>query len=1019
MVAKRILLPLLFFVLASNAFAQQARQYVFRHLSTANGLSSNIITSILQDHRGYMWMGSNNGLQRYDGTTFLSFNRQPGNIHPFPNDYVGLLYEDAHRRFWVGTGDNKLGLFDTRTFKFTEVPVKWRNRNNIYINKRLTEIRGELLIITQENGMYMYDSVASEFKQVSDFIPAPAGWSVNSIIDDKKSGKMWISCAQGVVMYDPATKHLNYRGHNPDNDPFINWYQHFKSTHWLTLDKNRRLSFITWEPGKPGPYICVFDLTTNRGHDYNLHAAVKIGYHEVFGPLVQRNGRVWFHGYPFIAEFTGDTARPFLLVRNEYTNETSIKFDRVDNLYEDREQNLWAASDNGLYIFNPDAEVFKNYTPQHYNDKPAEVAVQAVLKTQSGTMWVGTWGGGLYFYDKEMNPIPPPPGLDPKQAPMVWNIKEQRDGKRVWLGLQDGRLLVYDNEKKKGTYLEPPILQKSTVRELVEDQQGNMWIGTQRGLLIKWDRKASGDDPTKGYSLVMKEGLQHRLFCDKQGYIWAGCQGYGLARIDATTGAVLNRYNAEGAEGKRLYENTPHDIIQLNDSMFVVSTGALNVLNVRSGDIKIYTTQQGLPSNTVFGLVQDRSGYIWMGLANGLCRMNLEKNLFTLYDRRDGITYDNFAAIGAGNLPDGRIVFPSDHNFLMFDPERMQQSSAPRNVVITSFNLENQPQLVDSLLALEDVALDYDRTSITIGFSSLIYLNPDKLTYYYQLEGQDEEWIKADKRQEAVYNYLPPGHYTFKVKSQNSDGVFSSDVTTVHIHVNAPFWRTWWFYGALTLLATGILYWIDRERIKRIMGVQKVRSQIAANLHAAVNTTLNNINLLSEMAKMKADKDITLSKEYIEQISEKSREMIDAMDDVLWSIQPENDSMQKTLLRMQEFSDGLQSSHGVIVKMAVDDNIAALTLDMKIRQDIYFLFKDALNYISQYAEGTIVLVNMDLVKSRFLLKIHAGGPFTVVEAVADQRYFEAMQQRAAQLPALLDIQADKRGISIILQVPVK
>ncbi|MCK7558344.1 hypothetical protein MKQ70_26420 [Chitinophaga sedimenti] len=327
--------------------------------------------------------------------------------------------------------------------------------------------------------------------------------------------------------------------------------------------------------------------------------------------------------------------------------------------------------------------------------------------------------------------------------------------------------------------------------------------------------------------------------------------------------------------------------------------------------------------------------------------------------------------------------------------------------------------LVDSLTALDNVLLAHDRTSITIGFSALTYTKQQQLAYYYQLEGQDDDWVKADNRLQAIYNYLAPGDYLFKVRTQNSDGIFSKEITTLKIHVTAPFWRSWWFYGALAMLFMGILYWIDRERIKRLIGLQKMRTQIAGNLHAAVNTTLNNINLLSEMAKIKADKDSSLSKEYIEQISEKSREMIGAMDDMLWTIQPENDSMPKTLLRMNEFSDGLQSSHGVIVKMEVDDKITVLALDMKIRQDIYFLYKDALTYIAQYAEGTTVLVNMDLVKTRLLLKIHAPGPFTVVEAVADQRYFEAMQQRAAQLPALLDIQADKRGISIILQVPVR
>ncbi|UYQ92608.1 hypothetical protein MKQ68_21230 [Chitinophaga horti] len=1016
---KRLPLLLFLFVLASDVFAQQAGQYVFERLTTANGLSSNIIQAIVQDVRGYIWLASNNGLQRYDGNRFITFNHQPGNLHPFENDFVGFVYEDARHRLWVGTGDNKVGIFDTRTFKFKEVPVKWRMNNTIFIIKRLTDVQGNLVMTTIDNGVYLYDSVRNVFNQSEDFLKVPKGWRPNTIVDDKKDGKLWMSCAEGLVMYDPKTNNINYRGHNPDKNPFITRFAENKHTHWLHLDQHRRLSFVTWEPDKPGPWVCVFDLASNNSKNYSLAKEIGLGYHEVFGPMEQRNGRLWFHGLPFLAEYTGDSTQPFIPIRNEYLTEQSIRFDRVERVYEDREQNLWVATDNGLYLFNPDAEVFKNMYPQRYGEKPAEAAIQAICKASDGLVWIGSWGGGLYFYDKDMNPAPAPEGLDGSNAHMIWHILEQKDKQRMWIGMQAGELLVYDRATKKGQYFRPPEIKGSTIREMVEDRDGNIWFGTQSGYIVKWDKKASGGDATKGFTLVMREGLVHEMYCDREGFLWIGSMGYGCFRMDPRTHKILNRYHTEAEPGRRLYENTPQDILQYDDTTFIVSTGAINIINTRTGAIRILSTQHGLPSNSVYEMEKDQQGDVWLGLANGLCRFNVEKDIFTLFDRRDGIRHDNFSSIGSARMADGSLIFTTDHNFVMFDPARMRQRAAPRDAVITLFGLENHPLLVDSLMQLDQVVLPHDRTSITIGFSALTYLNQQKLAYYYQLEGQDKEWIRADGRQQAIYNYLPPGRYVFKVKTQNGDGLFSEEEAMLNIYVKAPFWRTWWFYGALALLFTGILYWIDRERIKRILGLQKMRSQIAGNLHTAVNTTLNNINLLSEMAKIKADKDVSLSKEYIEQISEKSREMIDAMDDVLWSIQPENDSMQKTLLRINEFSDGLQSSHGVTVKMEVDNKVTGLTLDMKIRQDIYFLYKDALSYIVQYAEGTTVLVNMDLVKSRFLLKIHAPGPFTVVEAAADARYFEAMQQRAAQLPALLDIQTDKRGIAVILQVPVR
>ncbi|MCK7558345.1 hypothetical protein MKQ70_26425 [Chitinophaga sedimenti] len=673
---KHYLFSALLFVLASAANAQQAGQYVFERLTTYNGLSSNSITGILQDARGYIWLSSNNGLQRYDGNRFLTFNNQPGNIPAFENDYVGFVYEDSKKQLWVGTGDNKVGTFDPQTFKFKEVRVHWWKYANIYINKGFFEFRGQWLMNTQDNGVYRYDSVKQEFNLAEDLV-APPGWRLQSYLDDKERGLLWISSFDGLAVINERTGNLNYRGHNPDKNPVIERYGALTSAHWLHIDQQQRLSFVTWEAQKPYPLICVFDLKNNISKEYNLGKEIGLGYHEIFGPMEQRNGRLWYHGLPFLAEFTGDSIQPFIPIRNEYVTEQSIRFDRVERLFEDREQNIWVATDNGLYIFNPDAEVFKNVYPQRYGGKPAEDGVQAVVRMRDGSTWVGCWGGGLYFYDKDMHPAPPPPGLDPRNAHMVWHIREQRDGERVWVGMQAGEVLVYDRATKKGRYFRPPVLKGSTIRELAEDKDGNIWMGAQGGYLVKWNRKAAGGDITKGYELVMKEGLVHELYIDKEGYLWVASMGYGCFKMDTRTHKILARYNSEGGVGRRLYENVPHDILQYDDTTFIISTGALNVLNTRTGAIRNITTQHGLPGNTVYEMEKDEQGDVWLGLANGLCRWNLQKNIFTLFDRRDGIRHDNFSAIGSTKLPDGNLVFTTDHNFVVVDPMKMTQPAAP------------------------------------------------------------------------------------------------------------------------------------------------------------------------------------------------------------------------------------------------------------------------------------------------------------------------------------------------------
>jgi signal transduction histidine kinase len=186
------------------------------------------------------------------------------------------------------------------------------------------------------------------------------------------------------------------------------------------------------------------------------------------------------------------------------------------------------------------------------------------------------------------------------------------------------------------------------------------------------------------------------------------------------------------------------------------------------------------------------------------------------------------------------------------------------------------------------------------------------------MERVDKTWIKATNNLQAVYSYLRPGDYVFNVKCQNADGTSSKHITRLHLSVSAPFWKAWWFYSLIVLAGGGLFFWLERERRNRKFALQKMRSQIAGNLHKELSNALNNINILSEMARIKADREPQKSKEYIEQIHAKSNNMIIVMDDMLWSLSPDNDSMKKTVERMLEYIDELKNKHAVDITMVVD-----------------------------------------------------------------------------------------------------
>jgi hypothetical protein len=313
--------------------------------------------------------------------------------------------------------------------------------------------------------------------------------------------------------------------------------------------------------------------------------------------------------------------------------------------------------------------------------------------------------------------------------------------------------------------------------------------------------------------------------------------------------------------------------------------------------------------------------------------------------------------------------------------------------------------------------LSYDNTSIRIDFSVLSYLQQTKVHYYYKLEGVDKEWIHSDKPMEAIYNYLPAGYYTFKVKSENTDGVSSKEMASLSIVVRPPFWNTWWFYGLVILMIIAILYIIDRERMNKRASIRQMRRQIAGNLHTEISNTLNNISVLSEIAKIKADKNIEQSKEFIGQISNKSRYMMEAMDDILWSIDPQNDSMRKTVLRIKELTEGMRTSYSVDIDLIVDHKVQTLELDMKLRHDLFFFYKDSMKFLLDNICCRQIFVNINQVKSKMLIEILSECDQLTEDFKA--KFKKLILKRAEALGGILDVIADNKTFSVVLYVNLK
>jgi ligand-binding sensor domain-containing protein len=1003
-----------------QAAAQQAKQYFFTHYTARNGLLSNHVEDMVQDQKGFLWIATINGLQRFDGHWFLNFRHDPGNAASIPSDEIWELHLDKQANLWLLFGNGKVGIFNTTTFTFREVSVKVSSERVRGAEKKLVEdSHGNLMLLFPFLELLTYNSKTNTFSSAYNLVQQPPGWTILSMHPDQVTGKIWLGCDSGLAVFNPVTRNINYRSHNPDGEAAIGTYGKIREASTLFIDSKRRLWFLTWPVNVGAPFFYCYNLEKREPvlTAFDI-AAIWGGYCEPRELVEQADGRIILTGTPMLAEFS-EQQQKFIRIQNTTGENPGSEYEDILAAFSDREMNIWLCTGNdGLYKFNPAAQLFTSISHLHPVTKQVgKGGIMSFLQMKDGSFLASSWGDGTVRYDSFLNAIPLNiRGVNEETLNSVWSYCRRRDG-TVWMGLQKegGNIMLYDEQHQVAKQYR--VFERQTVRQVAEDSMGNMWIGTQSKGVHKWTASKAVNNFESGFSKFtpIDNTLVEKLYIDSSGYLWVSTIVSGLYKIDPATDEVLLHLTEKTKPA--ILHNSVGPVLQYNDSLLLIAGGGLTIYNTKAHTTRFITTADGLPSRYVMSMLKDDQGFVWLGLLNGLCRLNVFTNRIIYFDREDGIISDNFTIDAAMRLKDGRFLFGTKRDFVVFDPLQVNDRSVPPDVVITGFRLSNTPLKIDSLLQLDVVRLSHDNNAVIIDFAALTYLQNSKITYYYQLQGVDKDWIQADGSPRAVYPFLAPGNYIFRVRAANSDGVFSKNTSTVKLEVMPPFWKTWWFLGLMVLATAGILFLIDRERMKRKEALQNMRSSIAGNLHQDINTALGNINVLSEMAKLKADHDLPKSKEFIEQIHSKSSEMIHNMEDMLWAIAPENDSMQKTVERMQEYIEGLNIEYDADVQMLVDEKVAALKLDMQFRHEVFLLFKESIaGLLKVCAANCRIHVGLD--KNYLLYTIQFTNDCCDMQQFNQMMQMQQMQVRLDKLRAVMKLHVYPSDATLLLKVPL-
>lgn len=995
--------------------------YIFNRFSRNEGLNTNNVNCVWQDKKGFLWIGTENGIQRFDGKRFVSFNSIALN-NSMPPLGVDQILDAGNGKLWIRQG-NSIGMFDPVSFSYTSVPTQLTGMLPAESEFHLySDCKGHTFLCTHKTGLLYYNKAENQFTSKNLPIRIPAEWVVNSLFEDTLTGDYWICSDKGLAVYQSKTGMLLSPQHNPQHLPLLD-STGLNYIYRFFIDRDRGCWMIRWDySAEIEPELIHYNPSTNQVSEVNM--GVQQQGAEFQGPFwinQTRNGQIWYGGVNTLVSYDFKL-NTFIQHKKLNPDDYDIRFREIRHFFEDREGNIWLSTNNGLYVVTPEQKSAFNVVLKNLN-QGSDIVINSILETKELENWIGTWENGIIIFDRffknpNFNLYNNIQGEGLINYKKVWDLHQHSESWQIWSGCQNGLMAIFDpNTKAPVALLEPPVFEHTPIRQILEDRNGNLFFGTQKGRLARWK---NGTEISNGnFDLIHDfHSSIYLLYQDNKDRIWVGTRDLGLYVMDPSGENMLfHFYDQPGSfnfPGSSVY-----DVVQYNDSIFFVSTGFVNILNLNSGQLRTLTQTNGLPGGGITRLLLDDEKILWFTHNNGLGSYSYLKDLFISFNEKSGIIMADKPTNAKYKMQNGELWFGGENELFGFMPEGLKLKTAPPDVSITDFKLFNEFIPLDSLLALKKIRLQPNQNSLTFYFSSLSYAQQDKLLYYYKMEGVDKDWIKAEWDLAANYSTLSPGDYAFNVKCINMQAEESTNITTFELTILPYFYQTWWFILFIFLFFGGLTFTFYRQRLTRLLAVERIRNKVARDLHDDVGSALSTINILSSMAKTKLLTDPVKTSEYITKITDNSQYMMEAMDDIVWSIKPDNDNMQKIIARMREYASSILEPKDIGIKFNIDENIYNLKLDMETRRDVFLIYKEAVNNSAKYSQCSGVEIRLNFENSELIVSIIDNGKGFDVQKADSGNGLGNMTKRAEAMHGSITIQSrEGAGTHIMLFVPV-
>lgn len=829
----------------------------FEHLTTANGLSHSHVRCILQDSRGFMWFGTDNGLNKYDGYKFVVYQHNKNNKHSISNSYITGIAEDADGNLWIGTLGGGLNKFDRSKNRFTSYlhdPQNDNSLSNDLVRCLAQDNQGNLLVGT-EQGLNKFNKATNSFTRYSYNVNNSTDLNdavVQAILEDSQRN-LWIGTAEGgLKLFNNKTQTYTSFIHSSEDSTSISnndiksiyedktgrlWigtnggglnqynrntgkFKHFKNNLHQANSLTRNQLYAIAEDNEQNLWLGtenggldIFNVTNKTFYHYVEDDIdnTTLSNNSIYSFCRDAKGNMWLGTFSGGVEFVNHDSNKFKNYKHTLSP-TSLSNNKVLSIYEDSKRNIWIGTDGGgLNLFDP-----KTGDCKHFTSKPgsknsiAGNYVLNVFEDSKENLWIGTWGDGLSIWDRKKNifrNFKNNPS-DPRSLSCdnVWIIFEGKD-KKIWLGTHGGGLDMYDPDNNRFTHYKhsddnPATISSNQVHSITEDKNGNLWIGTDGGGLNFFNKES--------------KTFKHFIHSDNKNSL-----------SNNNVGAIFQ---------------------DASENLWIATRAGLNFLDINTNQFTIFTSENGLADNMIFGILQDNDKDLWISSNKGLTKFDPVSGKCRNFDAADGLQSNEFKEMAYCKSRSGTMYFGGNNGFNEFIPEKVVDYPYDPPLVMTDFQIfnkqvpiavnDNDPSpLKTDITEAKIISLPAKFSVISFEFASLNYTGGSKYKYAYMLDGFDKDWNDVGANRSATYTNLDPGKYVFKVRALNNEGKWSPHVLALKLIITPPFWLTLWcklsmVAGVVTLLILFIRLRIRTIRRQKSKLQQQVYEQTRQLLHS-------------------------------------------------------------------------------------------------------------------------------------------------------------------------------------------